>query len=34
MKNVSTLSIAQGKLTGQGDSAVWAAVQPLSLIHI
>lgn len=28
MKNVSTLSIAQGKLTGQGDSAVWAAVQP------
>lgn len=28
MKNVSTLSITQGKLTGQGDSAVWAAVQP------
>jgi hypothetical protein len=28
VKNVSTLSIAQGKLTGQGDSAVWAAVQP------
>lgn len=28
MKNVSTLSIAQGKLTGQGDTAVWAAVQP------
>lgn len=28
MTNVSTLSVAQGKLTGQGDSAVWASVQP------
>lgn len=28
MKNVSTLSIAQGKLSGTGDSAVWASVQP------
>lgn len=28
MTNVSTLSVAQGRLTGAGDSAVWASVQP------
>lgn len=28
MTNVSTLSVAQGRLTGTGDSAVWASVQP------
>ena len=28
MTNVSTLSVAHGRLTGTGDSAVWAAVQP------
>ena len=28
MTNVSTLSVAQGRLTGTGDTAVWASVQP------
>lgn len=28
MTNVSTLSVAQGRLTGTGGSAVWASVQP------
>ena len=28
MTNVSTLSVAQGRLSGTGDSAVWASVQP------
>lgn len=28
MTDVSTLSVAQGKLTGTGDAAVWASVQP------